>query len=87
MDDLVVSDSDGEISSLFDSDFDDSDSDDEMMMHIAARGRVAKNVRPRVNHFEIWTEDEFFMRFRLTRPTVLHILDQIENELETPTDR
>lgn len=72
---------------MSDFEFDNSDSDDEMLMFVAAQGRAAKNIRPRPNNFEIWTEDEFFMRFRLTRPTVLQLLVEIEHDLESPTDR
>lgn len=67
--------------------FDDDDSDDEMFMHIAARGRMARNFRQRPDHLNLWTDEEFFMRFRLTKVTVLSVLELVEHELEYETDR
>lgn len=65
----------------------DSDEEDELFALLGARGRLAKIIRPRVNHFDMWTDAEFFMRFRLTKPTVLLLLDQIVHQLEHQTDR
>jgi hypothetical protein len=66
---------------------DDSDADDEMFFHLAARGRIARNFRQRPDNLNIWSDEEFFMRFRLTKPTVLSVLEMVEHELEYETDR
>jgi hypothetical protein len=66
---------------------DSSDSDDEFFMNLAARGRRVKDVRPRIDNFNVWNDDQFFVRFRLTKPTVLHLLELVEPSLETATDR
>jgi hypothetical protein len=71
----------------FGRDIANSDSDDERFMNLAAQGRRPKNVRPRIENFNVWNDDEFFVRFRLTKATVLHLLQQIEHNLETATDR
>lgn len=67
--------------------FEDSDSEDEFLMFVALRARKPKNIRPRIDNYNFWDADEFFMRFRLTKPTVLQILDLIEPQLEHPKDR
>lgn len=44
-------------------------------------------IRQRENYFDVMDEKDFFMRFRLKKATVIQILERIEHELETPTDR
>lgn len=39
--------------------------------------RKSRVFRDRPNHFEKWSDDEFFDRFRLTKPTVQDILNQL----------
>nr|CAD7207158.1 unnamed protein product [Timema douglasi] len=63
------------------------DSGDEFLMNVALRGRNAKIYRPREDHYAKWTDKEFFVRFRLTKETVLELLDLIREDLETSTDR
>lgn len=65
----------------------DYSSDEEAIVEFLLWERRPYRVRPRVDHFTILDENDFFMRFRLTKQTVLHILDLIEREIETPTDR
>nr|CAD7201146.1 unnamed protein product [Timema douglasi] len=62
------------------------DSGDEFLMNVALRGRNAKIYRPREDHYAKWTDKEFFVRFRLTKETVLELLDLIREDLETSTD-
>jgi hypothetical protein len=71
----------------FGRDFDSSDEEDEFFMNLDAQGRRAKNFRARVDHFNVWNDDGFFVRFRLTKPTVLYLLEETEPHLETATDR
>lgn len=42
--------------------------------------------RPRPKHFEVWDEEDFFQRFRLSR-TVENILEEIEDTISFPTNR
>jgi hypothetical protein len=72
---------------MADFEHDSSDSEDEFFMNLAARGRRVKDVRPRIDNFNVWNDDQFFVRFRLTKLTVLHLLDLVEPSLETATDR
>jgi hypothetical protein len=44
-------------------------------------------VKPRIQHFDVLDDVEFFVRFRLSKPTVLGLLVRIENRLEHKTDR
>lgn len=39
-------------------------------------------MHPRVSYMEIWNEDEFFKRFRLSKSTVAYILSLIEPQLQ-----
>ncbi|KAJ8974150.1 hypothetical protein NQ317_003087 [Molorchus minor] len=53
---------------------------------------LTQNVFPtriydRNNHFDQMDNLTFFRSFRLTKPTVLHVLEQIEEQLEYPDDR
>ncbi|KAG5867184.1 hypothetical protein JTB14_006360 [Gonioctena quinquepunctata] len=41
----------------------------------------------RPNYYEKMSQMDFFRRFRLTKPTVMTLLTQIENQLEYPDDR
>ncbi|KAG5863175.1 hypothetical protein JTB14_018831 [Gonioctena quinquepunctata] len=41
----------------------------------------------RPNYYEEMSQMDFFRRFRLTKPTVMTLLTQIENQLEYPDDR
>ncbi|KAG5898847.1 hypothetical protein JTB14_014274 [Gonioctena quinquepunctata] len=41
----------------------------------------------RPNYYEEMSQMDFFRRFRLTKPTVITLLTQIENQLEYPDDR
>jgi hypothetical protein len=63
----------------------ESDEDDEMLAEIAAHARRPKTIRARPNNFENWDDEEFFIRFRLSKPTVLHLLNDIEHLISTRT--
>jgi hypothetical protein len=65
----------------------DSDSDDEFLMFVAQHGRNARKFRERPDHLTLWNNREFFIRFRLSKPTVLMLLELVEDDLETITDR
>jgi hypothetical protein len=49
--------------------------------------RRPRVVKPRIQHFDVLDDVEFFVRFRLSKPTVLGLLVRIENRLEHKTDR
>jgi hypothetical protein len=65
----------------------ESDEDDEIMANIAAQGRAAKIILPRPSHFEQLSDKEFFIRFRLTKPTVQDLFARIVDEISSPTDQ
>jgi hypothetical protein len=56
-------------------------------MNLAARGRCVKDVRPRIDNINVWNDDQFFVQFRLIKPTVLHLLPLVEPSLEMVTGR
>lgn len=43
-------------------------------------------LRPRTDHFNKWNDDEFYNRFRLSKPTVEFILQQIGRDLQNRTE-
>lgn len=51
------------------------------------KSRKPRNFRPRIDNFNKWNDEEFFFRFRLTKPTVLMILNLINDKIEFPTNR
>jgi hypothetical protein len=65
---------------------DESDEDDEMMANIAVGGRAQRRIRPRPDHFNLWNDEEFFVRFRLTKPTVMHLFGLIEDQISAPSN-
>lgn len=46
-----------------------------------------RRLNPRPDYFHDTDELSFFRRFRLTKPTTLHLLELIEGELEYLDDR
>lgn len=64
-----------------------SDSDDELLYNLFLRTRKQKKIRQRPDILNEYDDDEFFMRFRLKKDTVLMVLDQINDDLESMTDR
>lgn len=46
-----------------------------------------RRVYDRSNHYEEMDRLTFFRRFRLTKPTVMNLLEAIEDQLEFPDDR
>jgi len=49
--------------------------------------RKEKTFHPRVNYFEVYDEEEFVKRFRLTKSTVKKVLNEIVDQLKTTTNR
>lgn len=65
----------------------DDTSDLELLEEIAGRSRNLRVFRERPDNFKKWNEDEFFVRFRLRKNTVLELLRIIEGNLRTETAR
>lgn len=61
--------------------------DDEYFYNFVEYQRRPQIVRQRFNPFEEYDDKDFFIRFRLSKATVLYILELIEGALEHPTDR
>ncbi|XP_018578523.1 uncharacterized protein LOC108916714 [Anoplophora glabripennis] len=57
------------------------------LVNIIAHPRAPKTYRNRQNHFEIWNENEFIKRFRLSKNAVRFIIENIENQISSHTDR
>ncbi|XP_023312349.1 putative nuclease HARBI1 [Anoplophora glabripennis] len=64
-----------------------SDEENDLLANIFQNRRKEKRIRERVNHMEYWDEEEFFIRFRLTKDSVRQLLDIIVETLETATNR
>lgn len=45
------------------------------------------HLRERIDHFNYWDDVEFFNRFRLSKQSVLVVLNEIEGQIANPTDR
>lgn len=65
------------------------DSDEEILEFIVdnIKPRKAYKVQERINHMEKWNDEEFFIRFRLMKHTILMLLEMIEEQLTFKTDR
>lgn len=46
------------------------------------RNQRSYNVRQRHNNFDQWNDAEFLDRFRLSKNTILYLLEQIEDDLK-----
>lgn len=63
--------------------FEDEDSDDEDEFVV----RRPRWIRDREDHFHSLDDTDFVMRFRLSKRTVLSVLETIEDQLEFRTDK
>lgn len=64
-------------------------SDDEDVINFIGyigRERRPKIIRNRPNYFDLWDDHDFFVRFRLRKNTVRHVLASIRGMIENPTD-
>lgn len=66
---------------VFDLVFEDSDSEDEFLVH---RPRW---IREREDHINTLDDVDFKIRYRLSKQTTLYVLEQIEDRLEYESDR
>lgn len=62
----------------------DENDEDELVIFSIRRPRW---IRERAEDFESLDDRDFITRYRLTKPTVLSILEKIEHQLEYETDR
>ena len=62
------------------------DDDEEFGVYLNYQRRPY-TVRTRVDHFNTWDEHDFKTRFRLSKETVLMILDLIGPSISSNTDR
>jgi len=67
--------------------FDIISDEDEYNIEDLPKPRKKKVFRNRMVDFEMWDDDEFFMRFRLKKPTVIELLSKIEFHLKSKTNR
>lgn len=65
----------------------DSDDDDQLFVTYLAMHNRPRIIRDRTNFFELYDDDKFRERFRLTKVTTLTLLTKIEKELEYLSDR
>lgn len=54
---------------------------------IVAGPRQAKVIRPRVNHYEKWRDEEFIARFWMSKETTRFVLDLIGEHIAHKTTR
>lgn len=55
------------------------DNDEEIIGFI--QGLRTYTVRERPDHFNLWSDEEFFKRFRLRKDTIRNVLAEIEEHL------
>lgn len=67
--------------------FDDDMEDIEDILVILNYIPRPRHIYERADYFHQMSDERFFERFRLTKRTVLNILEQIEQELEYPYDK
>ncbi|XP_063232410.1 putative nuclease HARBI1 isoform X1 [Bacillus rossius redtenbacheri] len=63
------------------------DDDEEIIEVINALARGPRNFRERPDHLNQWNDKEFSARFRLSKDTVLHLLEELEPLIRSRTDR
>jgi len=71
----------------YEDDYDDNDEDDLIIDIIIFAVRRPRWIRERAQEFHNLDDRDFITRYRLSKATVLSILDQIEESLEYETDR
>lgn len=49
--------------------------------------RKSKTYQPRIDYFNVYDDNEFFKRFRLKKPTVEKVLNEIVHQLKSLTNR
>ncbi|KAK4881735.1 hypothetical protein RN001_005054 [Aquatica leii] len=64
-----------------------SDSDNELIDQLVRRRRNPRVFRQRPDNFTMWSEQEFFIRFRLQKATVMSLLNEIEVHLLVDANR
>ncbi|KAB0805355.1 hypothetical protein PPYR_02325 [Photinus pyralis] len=57
------------------------------LINLIAHPRRPKVYRNRANHFEIWDDDEFRARFRLSKEVVQFIVNEVRDEITSLTNR
>lgn len=69
-------------------DFIENDEENENL-NIRERNRHmnARVYRPRIDHFNVWSDEEFLCRFRLSKNSVRQITNLIRDEISSLTDR
>lgn len=67
--------------------FDGLSDEEEEFLDFLEHPRRPYVVKDRFNPFDEYDDLDFFMRFRLKKETVLMVLEQIEEQIETITDR
>lgn len=75
-----------EDTSTSDSDF-STDSSEEYELHRRVQHRLPRNFRIRLDHFVRWSDEEFRMRFRLSKDTVTMIEQRIGNYIAPKSGR
>lgn len=63
--------------------FNSSSSDSELEIVVRKR----KVYKKRMENFDNWSDGEFFARFRLSKLAVIHLLELIREDIESPTNR
>lgn len=67
--------------------FEDDDDVEEIFEVIDLNRGLNRKIYTRREYFEIFDDDDFFKRFRLTKPTTYELLELIENEIEFENDK
>lgn len=55
--------------------------------NIVFRIRRPKTYKVRINTFDAWSDFEFYYRFRLSKEAALTILNHIQNQISSPSNR
>lgn len=69
---------------------DEEVTDDEDFLELfdnVAHPRAPRVYRQRPDHFNIWNDKDFKARFRLEKPAVRFIIDEISDRISSRTDR
>jgi len=63
------------------------DDDDQEIVNFLNYQRRVYTIRPRVDHMNIWDDEDFRARFRISKDVVIQVLGFINDQISSRSDR
>jgi len=64
-----------------------NEDDDQEIIEFLNYQRRAYTIRMRVDHMTLWDDHDFRIRFRISKAVVLQVLEHINDQISSLTDR